>query len=237
MSNPLFAYYATQPPAWREYEALRAEARERGLPVIQVECEHLQAKHERLQADTARVNALVAQGPHRLAQGPVWVGSACRNSLHGPGTAACRCDARRDAEQRAQHRAPSQALRAARDQEEKHHHGKQETRERPADAAHPGQRPRFKNAGIEAAADPRTGQEPAIADGAAVRLPAHPLGPLRTGCSRAVLAPSCAHWRSIDPRGGWRVCWCLVPRTSASCSRPLCVVSIRRTPRLRRRPR
>ena len=60
--STLNEWYATQPSGADEWRALQAEAAERGMPMIEVEREHVLAAQDRRVADIERVRARIAQG-------------------------------------------------------------------------------------------------------------------------------------------------------------------------------
>ncbi len=60
--STLHDYYRTQPTAAQEYQALQDEAAERGMPLIEVEREHVLAAQDRRVADIERVRARIAEG-------------------------------------------------------------------------------------------------------------------------------------------------------------------------------
>src|SRR5260370_20369384 len=76
-------YYATQPSAHDDYHALEAEARARGMLMIEVEKEHRLAERERLQAEQARVQALLDDPATVCALKAYWA-----DPIHAPRPAA-----------------------------------------------------------------------------------------------------------------------------------------------------
>jgi hypothetical protein len=70
----LHQFYATQPSAAREYKALQAEARERGMLLIEVEREHRLAEQDRRQADYERTLALINDPATLRRLRRVWAG-------------------------------------------------------------------------------------------------------------------------------------------------------------------